>query len=193
MVDSLSKSGPPVKLFHNLRYTLHGVTMAHFKLPVWSLSPKGNLAENWKTWLQRYELFCVASGVADKSQAVQCATFLHEAGEEAMKVNNTFVFGEEERNKMDVLQRKFKDYCEPRKKMPDRRDMFLTRAQSPSTPIDAYVTDLKNKAKDCKFGNLFDSQVPDRIVCGIRDDQMKARLLRKTAQIRDLIFAVPVK
>lgn len=33
--------------------------------------------------------------------------------------------------------------------------------------IDNYVTDLKNKALQCEFGELKESLVRDRIVCGI--------------------------
>lgn len=57
--------------------------------------------------------------------------------------------------------------------------MFFTRAQKPAEPIDAYVTDLKNKAKDCEFGELHDSLVCDRIVCGITNVQVRGRLLRE--------------
>ena len=44
--------------------------------------------------------------------------------------------------------------------------------------IDAYVTDLKNKASLCEFSTLKDSLIRDRIVCGIRSDEVRARLLR---------------
>ncbi|XP_060760536.1 protein Hook homolog 2-like [Neoarius graeffei] len=59
--------------------------MAQFQPPT-SLCLQGNLAENWGNWSQRFELFCTASGIAEKSEKVQCATFLHVAGEETIKV-----------------------------------------------------------------------------------------------------------
>lgn len=141
---------------------------------------QGNLSENWKNWIQRFEPFSLASGVAEKSETVQCATFLHMAGEEAIKVGNTFEFSEEERNKIQVLKDKFKNYCEPRKNLPYIRHVFFTRSQGPAETIDMYVTDLKSKAKDCEFGDLHDSLIRDRIVCGVREDQLKGRLLRET-------------
>lgn len=58
--------------------------------------------------------------------------------------------------------------------------MFFTRSQGPAETIDMYVTDLKSKAKDCEFGDLHDSLIRDRIVCGIREDQLKDRLLKET-------------
>ncbi len=47
---------------------------------------------------------------------------------------------------------------------------FFTRAQGPNETIDAYVTDLKNKAKDCEFGRLTEDLIKDRIVCGVNND-----------------------
>lgn len=145
--------------------------------PPSSLSLQGNLAENWKIWIQKFELFYTASGVAEKTEKVQCATFLHIAGEEAIKVFNTFVFRDGEQDKIEVLKEKFQDYCEPRKNLPYIRHRFFTRAQGPTETIDAYVTDLKNKAKNCEFEQLHDSLIRDRIVCGIRDDRVRSRLL----------------
>lgn len=63
--------------------------------PPTSLSLEGNLAENWRIWIQRFELFLVASGIGKKSDAVKRATFLHVAGDEAIKVFNTFNFDED--------------------------------------------------------------------------------------------------
>ncbi len=57
--------------------------------------------------------------------------------------------------------------------------MFFTRAQAPNELIDAYVTDLENKSKECKFTLLTESLIRDRIVCGVNNDQIRARLLRE--------------
>lgn len=47
--------------------------------------------------------------------------------------------------------------------------------QGKSESIDAYVTDLKNKAKDCEFGQLTDLLIRDRIVCGVINDCQTAQ------------------
>ncbi len=111
---------------------------------------------------------------------VQVATFLHIAGVEARRVYNTFVIDDGDKDSIDVLQTKFKDYCEPRKNVTYTRHIFFTRNQSPYEPIDSYVTDLKNKAKPCEFGDLMDGLIRDRIVCGISNEPCRARLLRET-------------
>ena len=98
---------------------------------------------------------------------------------EAIKVCNTFVLSDAEKDKIKALKEKVKDNCEPRKNLPYTRHMFFTKAQGPTETIDAYVTELKSKAKDCEFGLLHDSLIRDRIVCGIRDDSVRRRLLRE--------------
>ena len=50
--------------------------------------------------------------------------------------------------------------------------------------IDAYGTELRKFARNCEFGELHDSIIRDRIVCGIRSNKVRKRLLRE----KDLNF-----
>lgn len=50
-----------------------------------SLCFEGNLAENWRAWIQKFDLYLIATGIAEKSEKVKCATFLHVAGDDAIK------------------------------------------------------------------------------------------------------------
>lgn len=148
--------------------------------PPGELCLEGNLAENWRKWIQSFDLFLIASGISEKSEKVQCATFLHVAGEDARVVFNSFDFAKEgDDSKLDILKDKFQTYCEPRKNLTFLRHQFFTRSQGPNETFDAFVTDLKNKAKNCEFSTLNDSLIRDRIVGGIRSDQLRARLLRE--------------
>ena len=92
------------------------VEMERLKVPG-QLSFVGNVAQNYQNWLQRFELYCKASGYANKAEHVQCALFLHVAGEEAIKIHNTMTFLEAEEGKIKPLKDKFKKYCEPKKKI----------------------------------------------------------------------------
>ncbi|XP_069103751.1 uncharacterized protein [Argopecten irradians] len=148
--------------------------------PPGALNLEGNLSENWKEWVQGFELYMTASGIEEKSGKVQVATFLHVAGIEARRVYNTFTIPEGDKEKLDVLKTKFYEYCEPRKNLTYLRHLFFTRSQGVNKTIDSFVTDLKNKAKNCDFNELTDSLIRDRIVCGIRDEGTRVRLLRET-------------
>ena len=55
---------------------------------------RGNLAENWKEWIQGFELYLTATEIGEKAEKVQVATFLHVAGIEARRVYNTFEIDE---------------------------------------------------------------------------------------------------
>jgi hypothetical protein len=58
--------------------------------PVIALNLEGNLAENFKEWIQSFELYLTATGIEEKAEKVQVATFLHVAGPDAQRVYNTF-------------------------------------------------------------------------------------------------------
>ena len=144
------------------------------------LSFEGNVAENWRRWIQQFKLYLVATARDKKSDAVQCSTLLTVAGEEAIEVYNTFNLTEEETDDIGVLIKKFQDYCIPKKNVTFERHVFNTRSQGTAETIDSYVTELRKLAKSCEFGSLHDSLIRDRIVCGIKSDEVRGRLLRES-------------
>ncbi|CAC5366984.1 unnamed protein product [Mytilus coruscus] len=95
------------------------------------------------------------------------------------EIYNTFNFGEYEADKLDVLLKKFEDYCTSKKNATVIRHRFNTRVQSSNESIDQYLTDLKLIAKNCEFEHLKDGLIRDRIVCGTNSSRVKERLLRE--------------
>lgn len=150
--------------------------MEHMK-PIGPLRMDGNVAENWRKWKQRWVLYAKASGVDSKDEETQCAVLLHTIGEEALEVYDTFTFTEAEENKIEPLVAKLEAYCAPKKNVTYERYLFFSCTQN-GRPIDAFVTDLRTKAKTCEFGTLNDSLIKDRIVCGIDSQSVRERLLR---------------
>lgn len=70
----------------------------------------GNLAENWRRFRQRFELYVAASGGASKPAKVQFSLFLHIAGEEAVEVYNTFTFAQDDdKHKLNIIMGKFEE------------------------------------------------------------------------------------
>ena len=102
-----------------------------------SLSFEGNVAKNWRRWIQQFTLYLIANGRDKKPEQVQFSTLLTVAGEDAIEVYNTFALTEEETNKIDVLITKFEDYCTPRKNVTFERHVFNTRSQEPTENIDS--------------------------------------------------------
>ena len=64
--------------------------------------------------------------------------------------------------------------------------MFNKRPQGATKGIDAYVTELRKLARNCKFGQFRDYIIRDRIVCGISSNENRKSLLLE----KDLVRAV---
>ena len=90
-----------------------------------SLSFKGNVAENWRTFVREYDIF-IAAGYSDKPAAVKAAVLLNLAGPEAIERERSFTYlparrnpdtpdgpelPAESRNNPDVLKAKFEELC----------------------------------------------------------------------------------
>ncbi|XP_062610112.1 uncharacterized protein LOC134271904 [Saccostrea cucullata] len=149
--------------------------------PPKGLSLTGNVADNWIKFKQRFELYIQATGLeADKEKPTQKAClFLHLIGEDALEVYNNFQFAQnEDEKKLDKIIEKFEAYCMPKKNTTYERHKFFTLMQKPDETMDQYVTELRTKAKNCELGDLTDSLIRDRIICGVPDDSQRERLLR---------------
>ncbi|CAC5421269.1 unnamed protein product [Mytilus coruscus] len=133
----------------------------HFKQPPeMDFSHEDNLSKKWKRWKQIMNLYL-------------------EVAMEGREIYNTFNFGENETDKLEVLLKKFEDFCIPKKNVTVIRHRFNTRVQNSSESIDQYLTDLKLIAKNCEFEHLKDGLIRDRIVCGTNSSRVKERLLRE--------------
>ena len=151
------------------------------KLPALKpLKLEGNLAENWRRWKQRYELFMTATEASKKSAKIKSSMLLHLIGEDVLEVFNTFEFGsEEDKEKPVEILKKFDEYCNPKRNLTVERHIFNSRMQHPGESIDKYITDLRLKVKTCEYGTMADEMIKDRIVVGVHSDIVRGRLLRE--------------
>lgn len=140
----------------------------------------GNLAESWKLWRQKFENYLVASEVKKKDESIQVAQLLHYIGEEGFAIYNTFTFQEGDKKLTEVLKR-FEEYFLPKKNLSYERFKFFTRRQITGESIEQFVTDLKNKAQNCEFGELKNGLVKDLLTCGLQDISLREKLLQKDA------------
>ena len=157
--------------------------MEAFK-PPGALNLNGNLLENCRRWVQRFELFLTTSEKVKETENVQCAILLHLIGDEALEIYNTFTFSEDEdRDKLTVLKKKFEDYVNPRKNTVFERYKFWECKQQEGETIDQFITELKTRSRSCEFEDQTDSMIHDRIVFGVTDIRLKERLLRKSFEL----------
>ncbi|KAJ8017554.1 hypothetical protein HOLleu_44951 [Holothuria leucospilota] len=148
------------------------------------LQMEGNLSENWKRCKQQFLLYLTAAGYEGKEAKIKTSLLLHVIGEEALDIYNTFTFtndaeGNPTNMNLDIVMDKFQNYCTPKKNITYERHKFFTCIQKPGESIDHYLTELRTKSKSCDFGDLADSLIRDRIICGIPNNALRERLLRE--------------
>lgn len=151
------------------------------------LSFTGNLAENWRKWEQRFQVYLEASELKDKSEARKIAVFLHCVGEDGLEVYNTLkiTYVDPENKKLSDVLTAFKKYCEPRKNTVYERHQFWAHTYNVQAGIDKFVTELKARAHSCEFGDSEDLMLKDKIVFSVTDTSLREKLL----SISDLSLA----
>ena len=140
----------------------------------------GNMAENWKKFSERFQLYLQASGANAKSDKTRIALLLHIMGEEAIDIFNSFTWenaGDKDKYK-NVLE-KFEKYFTPKKNVVLERFNFNRAKFESKESIDTFVTKLKNLSKSCEYGDLTGSLIRDKIVISITDTGLQERLLRE--------------
>ena len=152
----------------------------------------GNLVENWRKWKQSMKFYLDAiPGTVTKKQ--KYSAFLRLIGEEGREIFNTWTWPKKEGENgeptdedhitVEGLFEKFEDYWIPRRNLIVERRMFFQKNHGPTKPLDSYVTELRNLAKKCEFGEVHDGLMTPRIVEGIRSDKVRDRLLRLSPEI----------
>ena len=144
---------------------------------------KGNISENWKKFVQRFDLYMEATEKTKKSDKTKVSILLHIMGEEAIEVYNTFTFPTEEDGSTVItlagVKDKFEGYCTPKKNLTLERYNFNKICQQSDESVEAFVTRLRTQAKKCEYGTLEEDLITDRIVIGCRENVVRERMLRE--------------
>ncbi|CAB4024344.1 Hypothetical predicted protein [Paramuricea clavata] len=121
----------------------------------------------------------------DVSEKERCRAFLYIIGQDGRDIHSTFDFETSELDKIKPLIQKFEDYCIPKQNTTMQRYKFDKRVQGETESVDQYVTELWLLAKNCRFGELQEEIIRNRIICGIKADRLQARMLREDNLILD--------
>ena len=96
-------------------------------------------------------------------------TLLSVIGEDAVKVFETFQYGEEESDeRLAGVLKKFEEHCHLRQNTIYERYRFQCRNQEAGETGSYYLTELRHAAESCDFANITTSQIiRDRFVHGL--------------------------
>lgn len=137
----------------------------------------GNLSNQWLRWKKSLLIYFEACQLNSKDKSVQVNILLHIIGEQCRDVYEQF---EPESNiTVDSLLKKFDRFFTPKKNLTVERHRFFTRSQQQHETVEQYVFDLNKLAASCEFKDLKESLVKDRLICGLRDEALRERLLRE--------------
>ena len=168
--------------------------MKHLKPPEpLLLSQVRNKSEAWRQWKMCWDLYKVASGLDEKDEKIQVATLLHVLGKECVEIFSNFTWSsEDDKNKISVVENKFKEHCEPLTSKNFNRHLFLERKQRENETVDEFCSALKTLAKNADLGNREESWITSLLVLGLKDLKLKERLMEKDRTLEETLQAARI-
>ncbi|XP_064486087.1 uncharacterized protein LOC135398631 [Ornithodoros turicata] len=150
--------------------------------------------QEWKKWIMEFDLFAMATHLAQQTDNVQAATFLICIGEEGRRIYNTFAFDcEDDKKKLKVLKEKFQSYLKPAENLTYHEYVFGKRDQKPNERFDDWLTDLKAMIRNCEYGDLENRMLKSRIVLGTNDKQLQQKLITENPTYEKVLERCRIK
>ena len=97
-------------------------------------------------------------------------------GEEADTILLSVNITEEERGVYETVVQKFDDFFQLRRNIIFERSRFNRRNQLEGESSEQYISELYCLVDNCNYGNLKDELLRDRLVVGIRDQELSKKL-----------------
>ena len=127
--------------------------------------------DDWEQYQERLDQYFVANGIEgeDKKRAV----LLTVMGSQAYALLSNLVAPAKPGEKSYAeLKKAMLDHLKPKPLVIAERFRFHRRNQTEGEGIAQYMAELRRLADRCKFGNHLEEALRDRLVCGIRSEQV---------------------
>ena len=167
--------------------------MAEFRPPnKLTIGSDENPASKWHDWIEQFNLYMDIQ-TSDYTDKQKVSLLLYSMGAEYMPVYKTFDFtNSTDRDKIDVVIKKFNEYFEPKKLLKKQLTMFQARVQRDNESVTQYITAVKELATHCEFGSLKDRQIALQISNGVRDIKLKEKLWEDDLSLDKLLHKCSV-
>ena len=143
-------------------------------------------AEHWRLWKQQWGDYSTVTELDQRPENYQIALLRSVIGTEALKVYNTMTFTAAAPETVARILEKFEALMIGELNETFERYVFNSFRQGEHESFDQFYTELLRLSKTCGFCDcLRDTLVRDRVVIGIRDSQVRKKLL----QTRQLTLA----
>ena len=130
--------------------------------------------EKISAYLERVELYFTANDIKER----QVPIFLSVIGAKTYSLLRDLLAPTNPKEKsFDELAEVLKKHFEPKPLVIAERFTFHRRNQSPDESVLEYMAELRRLATHCDFQNYLDQALRDRLVCGLRSENIQKRLL----------------
>jgi len=138
------------------------------------VAPKGCIkkTKEWPKWQHHFEQYQVASGLAGREEVSQVSTFLYCLGEDAEDIPDAIRISTDDKTKYGKEVEAFNNYFKIAKKNIFERAHFNKKNQLPNKSTEQFITVIHRIAVNCKFGNIKDKPIRDKIVVVIRTKRL---------------------
>jgi hypothetical protein len=114
-------------------------------------SDKSSLAQRWKDWRERFDMYLLAANITDAKQ--KRALLLYVAGPAVHKIFNTLTdTGTDYKTAVEKLD----SYFQPQKNVIYERYVFKQTRPSSDESVDHFITRLRQLADTCEFASVQD-------------------------------------
>lgn len=97
-------------------------------------------------------------------------------GDAANDIVSLFGLSAEELKQYRTIKTRFDQYFTKKKNTIYERAKFNSRYQEDGEPVEAFITALHKLATKCKFGDLHDEMICNRIVVGIKNHALSEKM-----------------
>lgn len=130
----------------------------------------------WERWIQRFQRYREVSSLSEQTQERQITTLIYCMGEDAEDILTASNLSDADKKDYSKVKKMFADFFIGKRNVIYERAKFNTRIQKDGESVESFATDLRKLGEHCDYGQLLDEFIRDRIVIGIRDQQLSESL-----------------
>ena len=152
------------------------------------ISPFSGDQEEWVEYAERLDHYFIANDIVD--EAKKRAILLNGVGPSTYRLIKTLSLPKTPKDfKFDEIVEKVRTHFNPKPSAVIKRFEFNTRRQKEGESESEFVAALRKIAEHCKYGDMLNELLCDRLVCGIYDKHVQQRFLREKELTYDNAFA----
>lgn len=131
-------------------------------------------AQNFESYLERFEHFVSANDVKDEKKL---AVFLTVIGPQAYEVLKSLIVPDVPGDKsFEEVKLILKNHYSPKSSVIAERCKFNRRVQEQQETVEDFIVALKHLARKCDYGSFLQEALRDRLVAGLRREETQRAL-----------------